>query len=637
MFLLGLAGLRTKRDPQQVAQLLSQSIDFADDKVEAYQALAQAYLLHSPPDLKQALQANEKLRALPLLGEKILAPARLLGGELLLELKRHKEARDLLSRIGADAPGEVGWQARTLRAQSHQDAEQWSEAANLWEDLLSSNLKMRSTDRGEALFRLGLCYRRMKQIPKALKTWKRCIEKGSLMAANASRLAVCEAGLESLEPAVIRNHFVRVTDKISEPEDWVSDHITLKDAQNVFEKAIRYYLTKKLWDSALALSLLYEKLGPPGGALFFQGETRRLWAVDLDQKLTPKSAQQRFALYRQAGEAYDKARALFSDPRASVQSLWLASLCYSQGHSPTQTIRSLQEILKEKQLPPEQTGEAYYRLGKALLEISNEKEAETAFTQCLSYPGKFAYRSRFELGQIEYRRGDTGPAAEILRDNLKQLRRHPDNLALESTLYVLGRIVYERKTFEDVRQYLKEAVERFPNSSWAQRGRYQLAEATFTLGRERQKAHNPDQGDPKSRELLAEEGRRLVKESALLYREIQKRLPKDPGLIDPLTTKEQAQIVFREADALWWAGEYQESLKAYESIAANRVGSPDQLLALGYSLRCYIGLLDQKGFTSRVEMIREIAKKYDATTQQRYEKWIDVMRRSFSVLKDTGE
>ena len=103
---LGIAGFHTQDKAENVIRRLKAAIDQADDPVEAYTVLTRAYLNLDKPDLEAALDANLKLRNLPQASEEALAPARLLGGELELRLKRPDLARRVLEKVGR--PGDAG-------------------------------------------------------------------------------------------------------------------------------------------------------------------------------------------------------------------------------------------------------------------------------------------------------------------------------------------------------------------------------------------------------------------------------------------------------------------------------------------------------------------------------------------------
>src|SRR5262249_3668273 len=154
-----------------VIEFLTRSIDGgADNQAEGYAMLADAYLHQPQRDVEAALAANEKELAVPFVGEELLAPARLLRGELLLELKHSEEARKVLANIGIQAPPAVLAKARYLRALSLQNDERWPEAEVLWNEALEDRA-VPPPEPGLVMYYLGICYRQLKQPAEAAQVF----------------------------------------------------------------------------------------------------------------------------------------------------------------------------------------------------------------------------------------------------------------------------------------------------------------------------------------------------------------------------------------------------------------------------------------------------------------------------------
>src|SRR5262249_40042167 len=139
-YLLAKAWVHTNGEWTQIIDALERSIEAgADEPAEGYALLADAYLRLPERNVEAALKANEKELAVHYIGEELLAPARLLRGELLLELRRTEEARKVLANIGIQAPPGVLAKARYLRAISFQQEEHWNEAEALWKETLEDH------------------------------------------------------------------------------------------------------------------------------------------------------------------------------------------------------------------------------------------------------------------------------------------------------------------------------------------------------------------------------------------------------------------------------------------------------------------------------------------------------------------
>jgi hypothetical protein len=149
-------------DPPQVIAALTAAAERADDPVEAYGLLADAYAKQTPPDLPAALEAVKQqiAKAAPDTDPAALARARLRLGELHLQTGNAKEARLVLGHITAeDTPPEVFLASRSLLARSFEEAKDWTQAARNWEQV-RTDANLTGAAKGQVLYRLGLCYAR---------------------------------------------------------------------------------------------------------------------------------------------------------------------------------------------------------------------------------------------------------------------------------------------------------------------------------------------------------------------------------------------------------------------------------------------------------------------------------------------
>src|SRR5262249_52945489 len=200
-YLLAKASFHTGGEMQEVIEALENSIDGGSEHpAEGYALLAQAYLRLPNRDVESALRAIEKELSVPYVGEDLLAPARLLKGELLLELKRPEEARRTFANIGIQAPPLVLAKARYLWALSLQQEERWSEAEMKWKDALEDRATPPS-DPARVLYYLGVCYRKMDQSADAARVWAECAQRGDADEAGPAALVqLAELQLADADP-----------------------------------------------------------------------------------------------------------------------------------------------------------------------------------------------------------------------------------------------------------------------------------------------------------------------------------------------------------------------------------------------------------------------------------------------------
>src|SRR5262249_11493481 len=147
-----------------------------DNRDEGYAMLTQAYLRLPVPDIRAALLANEKQLQLPTADESLLAPARLLRGELLLKLQDREAARKVLARIGPGEPPASLSHARPLGAGSYRGQEAGPEAAPFWKAFLADP-REKPAARARISYSLGFCYRHLNRPADAAHLWERVAER----------------------------------------------------------------------------------------------------------------------------------------------------------------------------------------------------------------------------------------------------------------------------------------------------------------------------------------------------------------------------------------------------------------------------------------------------------------------------
>ncbi|MGH9676296.1 MAG: tetratricopeptide repeat protein, partial [Candidatus Acidiferrum sp.] len=164
---LGKVGFHTGLDVKRVVDLLAANADKAEDRAEAFDLLAQAYLRLPQPDYQKALDANTRLREVSLLRDDLLAQAKLRSGELKIKLGRMDEARKDLELIGPQAPAKILSKARVLRAKSYHDESKWAEASALWQAALADS-RQPLPDRATVLYHLGVAERHLDHVDEAI-------------------------------------------------------------------------------------------------------------------------------------------------------------------------------------------------------------------------------------------------------------------------------------------------------------------------------------------------------------------------------------------------------------------------------------------------------------------------------------
>src|SRR5207237_680665 len=106
-----------------------------------------------------------------------LEEAQTLRGELLLELKRHEEARKVLAHVGIEAPPAVVAKARYLRALSFQEEQLWGEAETRWREALDDRVAP-PREPARIFYNLGICCRKQNKNAEAASAWTQCADRG---------------------------------------------------------------------------------------------------------------------------------------------------------------------------------------------------------------------------------------------------------------------------------------------------------------------------------------------------------------------------------------------------------------------------------------------------------------------------
>jgi tetratricopeptide (TPR) repeat protein len=595
------AGFYTDENPVAVATRLQESAEMAEDKAEAYGLLVQAWMKVTPPRLKEALAANEKLRLVPPpVSEEVLATARLQGGQLLLNpdwptrdandrLKRVEEACKVLENVKPPAaPAEVVLEARVLRGQCYMDLNRWAEAGILWQKLLDENGPTWSL-RGKVLYLRGRCYCKVDppQLKEALAAWQECAEghyPNHAVAADLARaeLQVQERHLDQVLPAL-----ERALQGVNKPTEWTNPLVSLKRLDEQFETTLTVLSKEGAYDIALHVAEVYARVAPPGRAARLRGDLSAEWARGWRTASACWLIRQDDgvrALLLRAGSAY-KAAADEAAPADPSEALWLAAGCLLEAGDANATLAVLQHYLEQKDPQPAHAAEAYARLGELLSKANRVDEAENAYRACIACPGfppTFALRARCRVAEILMLRGKVDQAEQILEENIAAAQGEDDVEIIEETCFALGNIYFNRRQYNEAKTWLAKAPAQVRNLRAALRAHYQLAESyrylaikaaqliesqkrshEEAIAQNRQGLDNPD-----AIRITVALHKDMLKKAEAEYQWVQDNLARVPAAERTLTPDEQAQVPFVRADCLFYMEKYGEAQAVYEEQVA---------------------------------------------------------------------
>ncbi|MFM7152152.1 MAG: tetratricopeptide repeat protein, partial [Gemmataceae bacterium] len=370
----------------RVIEMLEDAVPKADLQAEGYSLLAQAYLKLPQPDLGQALTANQKLRDVTEATEAELIQARLQGGEILLRMGKMEEARKTLEKIPDQAPAGIVARSRRIRARTFQEEKQWGEAIRLYQAALADS-RVPPADQSTIYFNLGLCYRNLEQPQEAARAWQECLKPGGGPESQAAAFYLGELRLheQAYEQAV---HLLSESvANVGKPLVWKNPIVSLQNARDLFEKALKQLRQVARYDLADKLVNVYANISGPRRVLRLQGEINLEWgrALQETEKQNPDNLKNARARYQAAGEACSKLVELPGLPVAEQgEFIWTAAQAFILAQATDQAIQRLEQAVKHN-LEPQRLGEAWFRLAELYRSKGKKPEALAAFAKCMEH------------------------------------------------------------------------------------------------------------------------------------------------------------------------------------------------------------------------------------------------------------
>jgi tetratricopeptide (TPR) repeat protein len=625
---LGKVWSQTGEPPERVIETLTQSLEAGAegpiDLVRAYGFLADAYLHLVEPDLEKALAANEKQLQQPIVEDAILAQPRLLRGELLLRLNRAEEAREALKNVGAHAPPALVVQARLLRLQSLESEGLWPEAAALWREALDDR-RAPVRERPAALYRLGVCAVNAEQRDEAIRAWSECVRlnaPGDETPAAALRLAEL---LVREQPASAVAAFERAVRDVNAPQEWQNPLLALERARAIFETACQLTRKSGAYEASIRMARLYERLAVPGRASHVRALAAEAWALGRQEEArqSPRVEEVRRlqaeaeGLFVQAGEGYEQAAQAVGQVGEKGELLWRGANRYLDGRDFKRAVATFDQFTRVVRPPgsakggpfEDRLGEAWFKRAEAHRALGDERMARAAYLECLNWPGRFAYRARYELALTmrtynarEQRWDWSDDAQRELQHNLQLLREardDRDDWAREKTLYALGNLYYERagakkalgaavqEELSRAITCLEAALEQFPNSAEALTARYDLAESYTLLAEELAKPLGPhERSTLETRLRIAQEVAQNWERAVANYERLGAVLVARPQR-DATEARLLAASLFQTARCRYMLGDYDKAGELYESLVQRYKGHIEEYTALAGMVRAY--------------------------------------------------
>lgn len=612
---LGKACFQTGAAPQRVIDYLAMAVDVpGEDPGEIDGMLAQSYLRLPVPDLRAALAANQKRLDLPTENDNLLAPARLLHGELLLQLKEEEEARKILARIGPSAPGDTYARARWLRAKSCQEAGLWQEAAALWEEI-GGDAHTPADKLDRLKYELGHCYRRLDRPVEAARAWESILGQPGEWG-QAAALSLAEVRLTGSQVATALECFERSVRGVANASAYHNSQVDLSEARRLFEFGCQVYRKVKDFQSALALAHLYHPLAPPGTEQELVALAADAWAQDCQsQALASKTPEAAHTLWdearthlREAGAAYEGLANLAGTREDQAQWLRRGAERFFQAQD-----YSRGEILLQRYLGvevfPERLGEGWFALAEVYRALKREADARAAYLKCIEHSGPYASRARFQLAQEQFDQGRLDEAEAALKLNLELMQGSPDQEAQERSLYALAGLLLQRGSYQMASLRLQEILDRYPDRPRATQARSQLAGCYRRLAaQEDQKLHGSAHMTPETRLHFTEQTHHWLELALANYQKLVEELKarQAAGWLAEADAEILIRAEFAQCECAFDLGQYREAIRLYEIIFPRYPHQVEGLMALKQITRCY-WLLNEAG------QAREVVKRLRTT------------------------
>src|SRR5262249_893616 len=284
---------------------------------------------------------------------------------------------------------------------------------------------------------------------QAEKAWEVAMKHGG-DEGQAAALGLAELRLRGNSVAAALEAFDVAAHNVNSPADYQNSLLGLNDARTVFEAGCRAYLQLNNYEAALHLAHLYERIALPGVAQELTGQAADAWGrLVLDQA---KRASNNTAARQQeeegrkhlrhAGAAFEAAAGAAKTPETQADLLWRSAKDYLDGQDAAHALPVLERFVT---LPasPEKLGEAWYIRAQALRSLHNDTAAQADYRHCIKFPGRFAYRARYQLAMAEIDRKNLEEGESILTQNLEMSKTDPghDPEAQEKSLFALGHLL----------------------------------------------------------------------------------------------------------------------------------------------------------------------------------------------------
>jgi tetratricopeptide (TPR) repeat protein len=593
---LGRALLSLNRDVPRALELMARSADRgAENKLAAYQELADAYLKLAVPDIDAALDASH--RVIDLTDERevdTLAQARLALAELLLRKEQRLDAIRELERIGPPASRPLRTKARLLQVRTCESEGQWAQALAAWQELLADATEVPG-GRARVQYGIGWCSAHLERpdFDRAKHAWRDALQLGG-EAGQAAGLRLGGLRLFGPKPSVDRgiDAWQRALESTQAPADYRNPFLSLGEARALFDHAIEMLAEEQEYEKMRAVAELYRKLASDGQAELKVAEAAEAQARKRRTDPNTPPTEDLRAHFLDAGECL--LRAAQARPGKERADLFGHSFrCFLEANNVDRAAEVLVQLDGLDRDDP-RLAEGWYLLAETSQASQQWSKAEQAYHRCMQYATTpFAAQARYQLALNVAEKRNWKQAEEILQPNL--LSADLDRDAHEKSLYQMAWIKFQQRDFDRALFFLEQATGRYANGPRVLLARSQIAECHRRLA---DQAYDKEQAfwKEKANSAFSEEDKLQIDEMIFHQREMRRGRLREAAkvyqaLIDELLERQRAhelsdlesllsrRAMLGLAECCHDQGMYLEALRLYQSLVQKHRARIETLIA----------------------------------------------------------
>jgi tetratricopeptide (TPR) repeat protein len=620
--------------------------------------LARAYLWGAHPDLKLAMDHNERYLANPQLAARERFEGLLNKGQILFQDGRIEECLKVLAEIPSTAPsfadaivirGQLlmraadklkGDAGSTPTAESRRAVQQkYSEAIDT---LRQAQNRGSSAERvvPQSMYLIGKCFLAMNDTRAALDQFRRT-HQGFPDSIEGIAAAFQEADLlrrtDQDDEAIAA--YRRAVSAVGDPAEYRNPLLTLDDIRRQLSDVYQGYSKAGRFEKAIKLADVLFPVFSREQQLEFAAKANQSWAATLLEQAQQSStsdgrvaAREARAELRKAGEEFNRLAELRLASRAYPEDVWSSAECYFAGHDFRGAVRMLEEYLRyelRKRRP-----RALLNIGEAQLALEKFDRSLDALNECITaYPADAAgYRARLLAAKAHVEKGETKEAEALLRDNLENGYLTPSSPEWRDSLFAMGLLLQAEGRDEEAIPRMEEFVERYPDSPQLIDARYLIAEAYRRSARAPREKLESDTIET-SRIAHNKQLQQFLTSAITQYEQVQDILTRrqEQTELEPSDQAILRNCYFARGAALYDMGHYDEAIRAYSAATNRYQHRPEVLEALMQIAACYrrLGKPDEaRGTLEQAKvMLTRINREapFAETTNYTREQWLDVL------------